>query len=421
MRDLYKEIKSSLGNNLLRTCLTGFSMAWGIFMLIALLGAGNGLLNATMKGTSQRIDNSISVYPGWTSKPYGGYLENRPIRFTQKDIEALTDNPKFSKHIDEITPLVTQGATITYKDKYSAGTLVGGTATLVKITSVPLLHGRYINENDDRLGRKVILLSNHTAKKLLGHDRLEEAVGEYFKVNGIPFKAVGIYYAENQYAASQVLTPLKTLSSIWNKGHRIGNYQFIFHGLETEEENTAFDNSIREDINLRHGADPTDMSTAFISNMFLQNIAMDKVTSILKTALWILGLLSLVSGVVGVSNIMLISVKERTHEFGIRKAIGAKPASILRSIIAESIIITTFFGYIGMILGLAANEIMDRTLGSRTIDAGFGEIRVFENPFVGLDVAFGALAVMIIAGTVAGLIPALKASNVKPIEALRAS
>ena len=155
-------------------------------------------------------------------------------------------------------------------------------------------------------------------------------------------------------------------------------------------------------------------------NRFTQNLQMEQGIGIIRTALWVVGLFTLLSGIVGVSNIMLITVKERTHEFGIRKAIGAKPWSVLRLIIVESVIITTFFGYVGMVLGVAANEYMDATIGHETIDTGLFKATMFLDPTVGLDVCIEATLVMIIAGTVAGLIPAFKASRIRPIEALRA-
>ena len=155
-------------------------------------------------------------------------------------------------------------------------------------------------------------------------------------------------------------------------------------------------------------------------NRFTQNLQMEQGIGIIRTALWIVGLFTLLSGIVGVSNIMLITVKERTHEFGIRKAIGAKPWSILKLIIIESVIITTFFGYIGMVLGVCANEYMDATIGHETIDTGLFKATMFLDPTVGIDVCIEATMVMIIAGTIAGLIPAFKASRIRPIEALRA-
>ena len=168
-----------------------------------------------------------------------------------------------------------------------------------------------------------------------------------------------------------------------------------------------------------HQAHPEDEDAVWLWNRFTQNLQMEQGIGIIRTALWIVGLFTLLSGIVGVSNIMLITVRERTHEFGIRKAIGAKPIHILRLIIVESVIITTIFGYIGMVLGIAANEYMDATLGHNKVDAGLFKATMFVDPTVGLDVCMEATMVMIIAGTIAGLIPSLKAARIRPIEALR--
>ena len=195
---------------------------------------------------------------------------------------------------------------------------------------------------------------------------------------------------------------------------------FSFHGLESEEENEAFEDAYRRTINANHQAAPEDEETIWIWNRFLNNMQMNQGMSIIRTALWIIGIFTLLSGIVGVSNIMLISVKERTREFGIRKAIGAKPLSILKLIIVESVIITTFFGYIGMVIGIAANQYMDATIGHEQTDTGLFKTTLFVNPTVGLDVCVEATLVMIIAGTLAGLIPARKAAHIRPIEALRA-
>ena len=200
----------------------------------------------------------------------------------------------------------------------------------------------------------------------------------------------------------------------------MGDIEFTFHGLPTEEANEQFEHAYRQRLNANHQAHPEDERAVWLWNRFTQSLQMEQGIAIIRTALWIVGLFTLLSGIVGVSNIMLITVKERTHEFGIRKAIGAKPWSVLRLIIVESVIITTFFGYIGMVLGVMANEYMDATLGHDTIDTGLFQATMFLNPTVGLDVCFEATMVMVIAGTIAGLIPAFKASRIRPIEALRA-
>jgi putative ABC transport system permease protein len=195
---------------------------------------------------------------------------------------------------------------------------------------------------------------------------------------------------------------------------------FTFHGLETEEANASFENGYQARINTTPHAAPDDESAIWIWNRFTMNLQMDKGISIIRTALWIIGIFTLLSGIVGVSNIMLITVKERTREFGIRKAIGATPASILRLILIESVLITTFFGLIGMMAGIGANLYMDSTVGNMKVDSGLFEATMFVNPTVGFDVCLEATMVMIIAGTIAGLMPARKAARIRPIEALRA-
>ena len=200
----------------------------------------------------------------------------------------------------------------------------------------------------------------------------------------------------------------------------VGRIEFTFHGLLTEKANEAFEKAYRRQLNANHQAHPEDESAIWIWNGYTQSVQMETGIAIIRTFLWVVGLFTLLSGIVGVSNIMLITVKERTHEFGIRKAIGAKPWSILKLIIVESVIITTIFGYIGMLLGIGANEYMDATLGHETIDTGLFQTTMFLDPTVGLDVCIEATMVMVIAGTIAGLIPAYKASKIRPIEALRA-
>ena len=195
---------------------------------------------------------------------------------------------------------------------------------------------------------------------------------------------------------------------------------FSFHGLKTEKENEDFEKQYKARINSNHQAAPDDEGAIWIWNRFTQSMQMDEGTRIIQTALWVIGLFTLLSGIVGVSNIMLITVKERTREFGIRKAIGATPWSILKLIIIESVIITTFFGYLGMLFGVAANEYMDATIGHTKVNSGVFEATIFLNPTVGLDVCIEATLLMVIAGTVAGMVPARKAARIRPIEALRA-
>ena len=215
-------------------------------------------------------------------------------------------------------------------------------------------------------------------------------------------------------------SPFTTVRTIYGRGDKADNIIFSFKGLKTEQDNEAFEKRYRARINANHSAAPDDENAIWIWNRFTQAMQMNTGLGIIRTALWIIGIFTLLSGIVGVSNIMLITVKERTREFGIRKAIGAKPRSILRLIIIESIIITTFFGYIGMVLGVAVNQYMDVTSGNMQVDTGPFKAAMFVNPTVGLNVCIEATVVMVLAGTIAGFIPARKAARIRPIEALRA-
>ena len=430
--ELLNEIWQTARRNKLRTGLTGFAVAWGIFMLIVLLGAGNGLINANLKQSDRFLNSSMVVFGGWTSKPYQGLKEGRDINLHEHDMEITAT--EFKKNVDEVGAQYNASATISLGQQYISTTISGVYPNHINIDKVELLYGRFINDIDIRESRKVLVISNKQAKELLNNNREtinnnretinnnREAglVGKFVNVGSFAFKVVGIF-KENENGRADAFSSYTTIKRIYGANtDDIGRMEFTFHGLATEEENEAFEKDYRRRLNAEHQAHPDDEDAVWMWNRFTQNLQMEQGIGIIRTALWIIGLFTLLSGIVGVSNIMLITVKERTHEFGIRKAIGAKPWSILKLIIIESVIITTFFGYIGMVLGIAANEYMDATIGHETIDTGLFKATMFLDPTVGLDVCIEATMVMIIAGTIAGLIPAYKASRIRPIEALRA-
>lgn len=418
MRDIITEIWSTAKRNKLRTALTGFAVAWGIFMLIFLLGSGNGLINALEQNAGSVLDNSMVVYSGQTSIPYNGLQEGRYIELEDQDFN--TTNQKFNHIIDKAGATIWQGtANVALGENYFSSSMEGVYPNMAEIDKMDMLHGRFINQVDINENRKVLVLSETNAKELEPHD-CGRLIGQQVKVDNIAFQVVGIYDNDESEMNDVVYTPFTTLRILYNKGDRADRFMFSFHGLESEEENEAFEDAYRRTINANHQAAPEDEETIWIWNRFLNNMQMNQGMNIIRTALWIIGIFTLLSGIVGVSNIMLISVKERTREFGIRKAIGAKPLSILKLIIVESVIITTFFGYIGMVIGIAANQYMDATIGHEQTDTGLFKTTLFVNPTVGLDVCVEATLVMIIAGTLAGLIPARKAAHIRPIEALRA-
>lgn len=418
MRELIKEIWSTSKRNKLRTSLTGFAVAWGIFMLIFLLGAGNGLINAQLQQSTRFLANSMRVFPGETSKAYKGLKEGRSITLNDKDI--LISNKTYGQYVDDVGGRLEQyNVNINYGDNYVASqSLVGVAPTHPKIDKTELIAGRFINEIDMKDQRKNVVLSRSQAKELSKDYR--SLVGKNIKISNLNFQVVGIYKDDESRNNTDAFIAYSTIKTIYAKGDDAGSLEFTIKNLKTQEDNEQFEKNYRASINNNHQAAPDDERTIWLWNRYMDNIQMNQGIAIMQTALWIVGLFTLLSGIVGVSNIMLITVKERTREFGVRKAIGAKPWSILKLIITESIIITSFFGYIGMVCGVAANEIMDATIGHTTIDTGLFKAAMFVNPTVGIGTCIGATITIVIAGTIAGLIPAIKAARIRPIEALRA-
>ena len=418
MRELIKEIWSTSKRNKLRTSLTGFAVAWGIFMLIFLLGAGNGLINAQLQQSTRFLANSMRVFPGETSKAYKGLKEGRSITLNDKDI--LISNKTYGQYVDDVGGRLEQyNVNINYGDNYVASqSLVGVAPTHPKIDKTELIAGRFINEIDMKDQRKNVVLSRSQAKELCKDYR--SLVGKNVKISNLNFQVVGIYKDDESRNNTEAFIAYSTIKTIYAKGDDAGSLEFTIKNLKTQEDNEQFEKNYRASINNNHQAAPDDDRTIWLWNRYMDNIQMNQGIAIMQTALWIVGLFTLLSGIVGVSNIMLITVKERTREFGVRKAIGAKPWSILKLIITESIIITSFFGYIGMVCGVAANEIMDATIGHTTVDTGLFKAAMFVNPTVGIGTCIGATIAIVIAGTIAGLIPAIKAARIRPIEALRA-
>lgn len=415
---ILSEVWSTSKRNKLRTSLTGFAVAWGIFMLIFLLGAGNGLINAQLQQSTRFLANSMRVYPGETSKAYKGLKEGRSITLNDRDI--LISNQTYGQYVDDVGGRLEQNnVNINYGDNYVASqSLVGVAPTHPKIDKTEMIAGRFINEIDMKEQRKNVVLSRSQAKELCKDYR--SLVGKNVKISNLNFQVVGIYKDDESRNNTDAFIAYSTIKTIYAKGDDAGSLEFTIKNLKTQEDNEQFEKNYRASINNNHQAAPDDDRTIWLWNRYMDNIQMNQGIAIMQTALWIVGLFTLLSGIVGVSNIMLITVKERTREFGVRKAIGAKPWSILKLIITESIIITSFFGYIGMVCGVAANEIMDATIGHTTVDTGLFKAAMFVNPTVGIGTCIGATIAIVIAGTIAGLIPAIKAARIRPIEALRA-
>lgn len=418
MLDLWQEIFGTIKRNKLRTALTGFAVAWGIFMLIVLLGAGNGLIHAFEQSANERALNVIRVYPGWTQLPYDGLKEGR---FVELDNRDLTETPRlFPEEVIESGAQVNQsGVTISFGPEYISTTLAGVSPAHIKIEAVKIASGRFINEIDIQERRKVIVLHKNSAETLFKQLHTDP-VGQFINVGAFSFQVVGIYGDMGDQGQRGAYVPFSTLQTIYNKGNKLNSLLFTTRGLDDEASNLAFEERYRRALSRLHRFDPDDTGAVWIGNRMRQYIQSQKAMGILTTAIWVIGIFTLLSGIVGVSNIMLITVKERTHEIGIRKALGAKPRSILWLIISESIVITTLFGYIGMVAGIGVTEWMDAYFGNQTMDAGMFQETFFTDPTVDLRIAIQATITLIVAGTLAGFFPARKATHIRPIEALNA-
>ena len=419
MTELFHEIAGNLRNNKLRTVLTGFAVSWGIFLLICLLGAGNGLMNSFLGNMADYISQSVSV-EGWrTSKPYAGYQEGREIELDESDV-TYTEGPRWSPTVGDVTRrTASTGVTFSLDGNTVAGQISGVMPEYKDQEKLKMYAGRFLNPDDLKERRKVVVLSLAQAKELSPKDP-DAIVGRWVNAGAVSFQVVGIYHTDESDMYRTCPIPYTAYKVIYDTSDRIESITFTLDGPETRDEYEAFEKEYAGAMRLRHDVAPDDWRGIWIRNGYTDNMEMNDAQRIIRTFLWILGLLTLVSGIVGVSNIMLIAVKERTHEFGIRKAIGASPAEILKLIIAESVTITALFGYIGMFLGMIACQIMDKTVGQEAVDIGITKIQMLVNPTVGLDVALEATILLIVAGTIAGAIPAWKAARVKPIEALRA-
>lgn len=418
MFDIIAEITSTIRRNKLRTALTGFAVAWGIFILIVLLGAGNGLINAFEMSSSERALNSIKIYPGWTSEAYDGMNSGRRIELDNADMDLT--KTAFSENVDEVSASLYQGGcTVSYGNEYISANLSGFYPNETKLEPVKITKGRYINDIDIRERRKVAVIGSNAEDILFGGDK-GEPLGKFINVSGVEYKVVGVTKDENQGMQHEISIPFTTLQLIYNRGTFLDNYAFTTKGLETIEANDEFQGKLREALASNHHFSPQDHGAVYFWNRMTQYLQTSSAMSMLQIAIWVVGIFTLLSGIVGVSNIMLITVKERTREFGIRKALGAKPRSILMLVMAESITITTIFGYIGMVAGIGVTELANNMLGDSTMSNGMWSTTVFTNPTVDLSVAIEATLTLIVAGTIAGFIPARKAVKIRPIEALRA-
>ncbi len=416
MFDLFQEIFGELSRNKLRTIATGFAVTSGLFLLIVLQGAGNGLIHSFEYNLKDFAFDAIKVYGGRTTMPFEGVKEGRAIRLDNRDVSMAEQS--FKENVTHVIPTCSKsGLIISNGSEFISGELHGVYPNFAKSQAIKVLQGRFINAVDISQNRKVILISSKNAKDLFKHH--EQPIGQELNVSGIMFKVVGIFKENEMSGSSEFYSPFSTIATIYNRGNNIDQITMNIKDIPTEKDMEEFMTKYIRSASHIHSFHPDDKRALWIHNQAGDNIQMNKAMNILHTAFWVLGLLTLISGIVGVSNIMLISVKERIREFGIRRAIGARPWSIIRMVMLESVVITSIFGYIGMLLGILFCEWMDMSVAGQTMDVGMFQTKVFLNPTVDLSTCINATLVIIIAGALAGFFPARKAVKIKPIDALR--
>lgn len=412
--DSLREIGTTIKTNKLRTFLTGFSVAWGIFMLIGLLGAGNGLKNGIESNFSRRAMNAVSVWPGSTSIPYKGLPVDRRIKFDDKDYALVK---KRFPEVDRVTGQIWHGATISYDKNYGSWTMLGLHPDGAYINNINTEKGRFINEIDIEKRRKVIVINTEMEQVLF---KGEESLGQYVNADNIAYLVIGVYKDETGRTNVPAYIPFTTAQSLYSKNYGMDRLDFTVVGLDTEKKNDEFIERFRAELGRLHKFDPQDKAALGIWNTAADSVQTLQIFSTINAFIWVVAIFSLIAGVVGIGNIMLITVKERTREFGIRKAIGASPVSILRLVLLESIIITALFGYIGMLFGIGLVELANTVVEMMSQGADPGTPTVFKNPSVDIGIIMQATGVLIIAGVIAGSIPAIRAVRVSPVEAMRA-
>lgn len=406
MFDLISEIGQTMRNNKLRTGLTGFAVAWGIFMLIILLGLSRGLISGFEEQSGKRDINTIDVWRGSTSIPYKGYNKGRQVQLKASTVDAL--NKSGNKYIGKATAYkYIDSAKVTGQKDYVAGGIMGMSPESRRDQWIDMFAGRYINQADMDNNRKVMVISRKTAKTIFGSDSTE-VVGKYVKSLGLSWQIIGLYTRE--WGEDDSYVPFTTAIALSGGDANIWSMRILADNVNDEVSATAAEDAIRGELAKIHNFDSDDKSATPMWNRFTNYLQNKKGMMILDYAVWIIGIFTMLSGIVGVSNIMFVSVRERTHEIGIRRALGARPASILRQVVLESIALTTVFGYIGIVMGTVACEVMKYV---------FRDSDFMLSPEVDLGIAVQVTVALIIAGALAGLFPALRALKVKPVEALR--
>ncbi|MEO5584936.1 MAG: ABC transporter permease [Flavobacteriales bacterium] len=407
----WKEIWITLSRNKLRSGLTMFGVFWGIFMLVIMLGMGKGLSNGVLSGFSGWATNSCFMWTQSTSLPYAGFKRGRQFNFDNQDIAAVKAVPG----VEHVAPRLQLGGyrganNVNYKDKNGGFSVNGDMPEVLHFQSANIIEGRFLNEKDIRDDRKVCVIGPKVVETLFGK---EDPLGKYIRIQGVFFQVVGLHVPKasamhDDGQASTIYIPFSTFQKAFNSMN-------IVHWFSISAKPGVMVSDIQTEVKRvlakRHKVDPND-PLAFGGFNLQQTFQQMNMLFVAISALsWFVGILTLIAGVIGISNIMLVIVKERTKEIGIRRSIGARPGNITGQIMLEALTLTFIAGYFGLLVGIASLE----GINAIGIQGGF-----FKNPEVKLNVAVVALVVLIISGLIAGYIPARRALSIKPVDALRA-
>ncbi|MCD4682160.1 MAG: ABC transporter permease [Bacteroidales bacterium] len=416
-RDRWQEIFHTLKKNKLRTFMTAFGVFWGIFMLIIMLGSGAGLENGVTDGMGKFATNSFFVWTERTTMPYKGFPRGRRFWFSNDDIQALRDN---IPEIEYLAPKLQgwssgDGTNNTVrKDRVGAFSIFGEYPEWNKIDPMDIIEGRFINDIDIKDKRKVAIIGTRVREVLFEPD--ENPIGEYIQIQGVYFQVVGVFVPLNTNInfggekEQSIFIPFTTLQKTYNYGDVVGWFSITSKNAPAsvvEEKTMKF-------LAQRHSIHPDDEEAFGHFNLEENYEQMRGLFAGISGLIWIVGIGTLLAGVIGISNIMLVIVKERTKEIGIQRAIGASPLNIMSQIVVESVFLTTIAGYIGLVVGVGFVEAINYAL----IEFG-AENEMFKRPEVDFNIAITSLAILVLAGALAGLIPARRAVRIKPIDALR--
>ncbi|NCC71879.1 MAG: ABC transporter permease [Sphingobacteriia bacterium] len=414
--DSWHEIFSTLKKNKLRTFFTGFGVFWGIFMLIIMLGSGTGLRNGINSGMGDLATNSVFMWTERTTMPYKGFPRGRFFNFNNTDTQALLDNiPEIEYIAPRIQGFNRSGDNNVVRGKRTGNFRIQGDYPEYNlIDPVEIVQGRFINQLDIAEKRKNIVIAWRVYEEMF--DQGENPIGEHLRISGVYFKIVGLckskksdQQAENEN--QQIFMPFTTLQKTYNYGDVVGWYSIT---AKKDVPVSLIENKAIELLKNRHSVSPDDDRAIGSSNVEEEFKKMTNLFNGIEVLIWIVGIGTLLAGIVGVSNIMMIILKERTQEIGIQRAIGASPSTVIAQIITESVFLTAIAGYIGLVFGVAIIEVVNYFISQPGLSTG-----MFRNPSVDFGVAVEALIILVISGAIAGLVPAKRAVSIKPIDALR--